>query len=392
MNRFPSSLLPVLCGFLILGGASAQPQDAEAPQTDYRGLALTTPFPATSVSLEETTTLELTVRNYGLPPQLLDLTVSEAPEGWTVTFLGNGVPVKQVQVGPDESVELSLQVEPPAEAEPGDYTLTLRAEGEGVSDELPLTLTLAQLLPPRLSLTSELPALRGGPTTSFTFNVRLQNESSTDATATLQAQTPPGFSVAFRSGGNEVTSIPVAAGETQSLSVEVSPPPNVTAGDYEVLVQATSERAQAELPLGLEITGRPELNLTSVDGVLSARAAIGQSTPLQLVVLNTGSAPAEDVSFSATTPDGWTATFEPETLPRLEPGQQEQVRLNLTPAENAIAGDYVLTLRASGEGLSESADFRITTTTSTLWGGVAVAVIAVALLVMGGAVARFGRR
>jgi uncharacterized membrane protein len=39
-----------------------------------------------------------------------------------------------------------------------------------------------------------------------------------------------------------------------------------------------------------------------------------------------------------------------------------------------------------------SSDFRITVTTSTLWGIVGVGIIAAALLVLVGAVARFGRR
>jgi uncharacterized membrane protein len=65
----------------------------------------------------------------------------------------------------------------------------------------------------------------------------------------------------------------------------------------------------------------------------------------------------------------------------------------LTPASRAIAGDYQTTIRAaSAGGLSESANFRITVLTSTVWGAVGIGVIAVALLVVVFAVARFGRR
>ena len=48
--------------------------------------------------------------------------------------------------------------------------------------------------------------------------------------------------------------------------------------------------------------------------------------------------------------------------------------------------------RASARGESSAADFRITVTTSTLWGLAGLGIIAVALLVLLGAVARFGRR
>ena len=65
----------------------------------------------------------------------------------------------------------------------------------------------------------------------------------------------------------------------------------------------------------------------------------------------------------------------------------------MTPSERAIAGDYQTTIRASAAGgLSESANFRITVLTSTLWGAVGIAIIAIALLVVVFAVARFGRR
>ncbi len=63
------------------GGAGSATSTATSPTTSqvsgsYRGLAFTTPYPATSVSLDEMTTLELTLHNYGLPPQLLKLSVA----------------------------------------------------------------------------------------------------------------------------------------------------------------------------------------------------------------------------------------------------------------------------------------------------------------------------
>jgi uncharacterized membrane protein len=67
--------------------------------------------------------------------------------------------------------------------------------------------------------------------------------------------------------------------------------------------------------------------------------------------------------------------------------------MTLTPADKAIAGDYQITARANAAGgLSESANFRITVLTSTLWGAIGIAIIAIALLVVVFAVARFGRR
>ena len=50
------------------------------------------------------------------------------------------------------------------------------------------------------------------------------------------------------------------------------------------------------------------------------------------------------------------------------------------------------TLRASSGAESASAEFRLAVTTSSLWGVVGLIVIAIALLLSVGAVARYGRR
>ena len=65
----------------------------------------------------------------------------------------------------------------------------------------------------------------------------------------------------------------------------------------------------------------------------------------------------------------------------------------IKPAEKAVAGDYIVTMRARpAEGTNESAEFRITVATSTLWGVAGIALIAVAVGVVALAVMRFGRR
>ena len=76
----------------------------------------------------------------------------------------------------------------------------------------------------------------------------------------------------------------------------------------------------------------------------------------------------------------------------MAPNEKKEVQVLVTPADKAIAGDYVASFRANGRGRIGVADFRITVTTSTLWGIVGIGIIAMALLVLLGAVARFGRR
>ena len=64
----------------------------------------------------------------------------------------------------------------------------------------------------------------------------------------------------------------------------------------------------------------------------------------------------------------------------------------ITPPAKAIAGDYAAVLNASAHSETGSANFRVAVTTSTMWGIAGAGLIGAALLIMVGAVARFGRR
>ena len=254
---------------------------------------------------------------------------------------------------------------------------------------------VGQGLPKRLSLEAELPVLKGPPTSSFRYRVTLRNESDQDLLVSLEYQAPQGFQVTFTPAfsSQQVTSLPVKAGESRDLDVEVSLPEDTPAGAYGVTLRAVAGDARADLALTLEVTGRPEVRLSTKEGRLSGSVTAGRENAVKLVVKNEGSAPAKNLSFSAFEPSGWEVKFEPERLEVLEPGKEAEVTARIKPSSKAVAGDYMVTLRVSGdEGVSESLDYRATVVTSTLWGLVGVALVAVAVLVLGFAVNRFGRR
>jgi uncharacterized membrane protein len=119
----------------------------------------------------------------------------------------------------------------------------------------------------------------------------------------------------------------------------------------------------------------------------------GRENPVKLLVKNEGSAPAKNLAFSAFEPSGWEVKFEPDKIDLLEPGKEAEVTARTKPSPKAVTGDYVVTLSLRGDdGLSESLDYRATVVRSTLWGLVGVGLMALALLVLGFAVNRYGRR
>ena len=183
-----------------------------------------------------------------------------------------------------------------------------------------------------------------------------------------------------------------AAGRVKDLKVKVQPPADITAGNYQVKITAAAANLSADLPLSMEITGQPHLRLSGKDDRLSGSAEAGKSSTVDLVLSNDGSAPAQNIAISASAPSQWNVTFSDKSIDQLAPGETKTVTAFLEPPSKALAGDYMTTFRANAGGESSSADFRISVTTSTLWGIVGVGLIAVALLVLVGAGARFGRR
>ncbi|MEI7872764.1 MAG: NEW3 domain-containing protein [Alphaproteobacteria bacterium] len=360
-----------------------------------QGLFLLTDYPAQTVRAGEVTTIRVKMQNSGLAPEPMALSLSGIPAGWKIDMLGGGQPVASAMPGQNESVTLQLRVEVPKDAKPGAQQVVLSAKGTRLqSAELPLTLIVGTDAPAKLSLKSRLPSLRGTPRSSFEYTVTVGNDSGKDLTVALSAQGPANFQTTFTEGfgSNEISSIPIEAGQTKDIKVKVTPPRDVKAGDYPVLVKVAAEGATAELRVTLQVSGQGKLALSTKDGRLSGEAEIGKTSTYTLALTNDGTAAVDEIEMAGTVPTNWKVEFNPKTLATLAPGEKKDVQVLVTPADKAIAGDYVAQFRAAARGESSSADFRITVTTSTLWGMVGIGIIAVALLVLLGAVARFGRR
>ncbi len=363
--------------------------DVESP------LSISTRYPAQVVEANRTVTVSLDIENRGETPFIVYLEMKELPEGWKATFRGGGRIIKAIYVKPDRSLSVDLRLEQPKDVTPGTYQFVVLGRADRWTAELPIELTVEEKLPPQLSFTVELPVLRGTTSTNFRFDGTIKNDGDEDITVNLEAQAPQGFQVAFKPsfGAQEVTSLPVNANSSKSLNIEVSVPRNTPAGRYPITVRAIGGDAEATVELAVEITGQADLNVTAPEGRLSANAYVGQETPLKVIVQNTGSAPARNVEMSATEPANWKVEFDPKRIDEIPPGQQVEVTARIRPADKAVAGDYMVTIRASAEGgVSDSTDFRITVLTSTIWGMIGIGLIAVAVLVVGFAVMRFGRR
>lgn len=387
--RLSKFVIPLTLIAILAAPAFAQESPPTVPARD---LTLFTKYPVQQAAIGQTASIPISIQT-GAVAQIVDLSISGLPEGWTATFKGGSRVIESVYVQPDNTVSVDLKIDVPATAVADTYSFAVVGDGEKGNDRFTIKLMLEEQLPPSLAFNIDLPTIRGGPDATFRYDVSLVNEGDQDLTVALTADTPAGFQVNFKSSGKEVVSLPIAANETKRLSVEAQAFADISAGDYQFVVRADGGEAQAQVNLTAEVTGQSQLSISTPDGRLSGEAHAGEATTLSLIVRNTGSAPARNVQLTATQPNGWTVDFDSSQIAEIPANGQVEVTTSITPADEAVAGDYVVTLRARpDESSGKSAEFRITVRTSTAWGIAGVALIAAAVVIVGLAVTRFGRR
>ncbi len=398
MRPMSAILASGLIVFGLMGAMAAKAQDAAAAPPSaaqpLTGLWLTTDYPALAEQLGKDVRLDLTLANRNLPPKRVTLSVDGLPEGWKYEIDGGGQVVTAAMVQPDASQKLTLKVIPPKDAKSGTYQFTVAGKTDDETLNLPLSLVLADAKAASVKVEPKLPALRGSPRSAFDFDVTVTNDGPTDETFNLLAQAPDGFEVTFKEqyGSQELTSLPIKAGENKGLKVSVKLPQKIEAGQYKVDVAAASPTASGQTPLLLDVTGQPTLSLAGPEGRLSGQATAGQERTFKFTVSNTGTAPARNVKFDASSPQGWKVDFDPKSVDAVAPGENLPVSVSMTPSDKAIAGDYVVNVRTSGDGASDSASFRVTVLTSTMWGIAGLGIIGAAVVVLAFAVTRYGRR
>jgi len=388
--RFAAAVLATI----LLAFAPALPAGAQEAPAGVKGLFLLTDYPAVTVRPGTASTVNLRLQNYALPPERLTLAVEGVPSGWTASLLGGGQPVAAAMPASNQSVSLQLRLDVPANAAMGTQTVTVSAKGGSAEVSLPVAVTLAKELPAKLTMDPQLPSLRGNARSSFEYQLNVKNDSGRNLVVGFSAAGPPNFETSFTEqyGSQEINSMPVEAGQSKTVKLKVRPPTTIGAGNFPVTVKAAAEDATAETKVALEIAGQPRLSVAGRDGLVSSRAEAGKETTIPILITNTGTAPADEVELTSSAPSGWKIVFEPKSVDRIPPGQNKEVQALVTPPEKAVAGDYAPTLNVASRGETASTQFRIAVSTSTMWGIVGAGIIGIALLIMVGAVARFGRR
>ena len=350
-----------------------------------------TPYPAVTVQPGNTVSFDLTVTTPS--PERVDLSTSGTPSGWTATLTGGGNTIDAVYTGGSTPPSVSLAVKVPQDATPGVQTITVTATAAQGTQTLPLTIRVESTAGGGVQLTTDFAKLSGTASSTFTYSLTLANNGTQQQTFTLQGQGPDGWQVEVHPSSNaQALTDTVAGGSTDTLTVTVTPPSTVPAGQYPISVAVAAGSQTAQAKLEADVTGSPALTLSTPNQVLNAQVTAGGSGTISLIVTNSGAVPLSNVSLTATPPSGWTVSYSPSTIASMQPGDAKTITATIHPSSDALTGDYDVTMTASSGSASQSLDIRTTVQTSPLWGFVGLVLIAVVLVGLGWVFRRYGRR
>jgi uncharacterized membrane protein len=354
------------------------------------GLKLTTPYPGLTVSPGANVSFDLSVETTA--PARVDLALSGVPASWNAQLHGGGFIVSTVQTDGDKATDIRLDVEVPQDAN-GTTNITVTATSTGSTVTLPLTIKVEADAGGEVKVTPDYTTLRGSSASSFTFNLNIHNGKAEDLTFTATGEGPTGWTVDVTiTGQAQAVSGVVKAGGTSNVAVKVTPADNAEAGTYKNTVVATVGGEQFPIDLSVEVTGSYSLKVSTPTDLLSAHGPSGTVTTQVFRITNTGTAPVNNVVLSASAPNDWKVTFDPETTASIAPGAYADITASITPSGDAIAGDYSVTFTARGDEANNQADVRFTVEASVLGAIVGAALILAAIGGLWWVFRRYGRR
>jgi uncharacterized membrane protein len=219
------------------------------------------------------------------------------------------------------------------------------------------------------------------------------NNTPQETTFSFEAVGPEGWQVTAQPTGQEQAStLTVAGGETGTVTVTADPPDDVVAGRYPIQVAASGGGRDAATELEVEITGNFAMRVTTPDERLNVDVVADRTTNIGLIVANDGTAPLVGVELAGTPPTDWEVNFTPRVIEQILPGESAQAVASITPAGDAVAGDYVVTIDASTPETTSQVELRTTVKTSGFWGFVGLILIVAAVASLGWVFRRYGRR
>lgn len=348
----------------------------------------------------EGVSVDLIVTNGGQRDEDINLSVIKIPKGWDAWIKTYSYAISGVHVKSDKTRTLTFRAEPDKNIPPGKYQFKIKArtlDGR-LTDTCKLTINIKKKEEGKhfknVQITTSYPVLRGPTDASFEFSIEVENKMDKDTVFNLSAKGPPKWEINFKPAYEEkyISSLRVKSDRSESMAVEVKPNPLSKPGKYPIKVKVSSEKATAEADLMVILTGIYKMDVGTTSGLLSLTALQGKEANMSFYVKNSGSATLRNIKFLSFKPENWKVKFTPERIDSLSPGEIKQVELSITPWEQALVGDYSVSVSVEGEKVNKDMELRVTVRASTAWTWVGIGIIVFVLLGLVTLFMKLGRR
>ena len=375
-------------------------EDKKKKDLPPRRISIALEHPGVIIPQGDDVSIDLNVTNGGRQDENIMLSIASVPKGWKAQVKTYSFRINSVHVKSDKSKTLTFKAEADEDIAPGDYTFLIHAKTEdgAFKSSSKVIITVEKKEKEKktkgIDITTSYPVLRGPTDAKFEFSIEVENKLDKDTLFNLSAQGPKDWEINFKPAYEDkfISSLRIKKDGSQTMAVEVKPNPWSEAGSYPVLVKVSSEDAKAEVNLKVVLTGTYKLEAGTADGLLSLNAYQGKPANISFYVKNNGSASHNTVKFLSFKPENWKVEFNPERLENLAPGDLKQIEMTITPADQALVGDYSVSLRVEGEKATKDMEFRVTVRASTVWGWIGIGIIVVVIIGLVILFIRLGRR
>ncbi len=328
---------------------------------------------------------------------------SELPEGWTIKF---DTP-RMASLAAFDSARIYASVLAPENYTIGDYFVKLWVEGDQASTEpIEIRVTLKRLeTAESIEVRAVHPTVEAIAGNDFVFEIEFKyvadNILGEPRNFDLVTKAPQGWEVYFTpqfEKDKRVSAIALKPGSVafsdKTRMVALAPFwPLPEPGDYIITLEVVSGDLKDTVEITAVITASYNLLMAPAGDRYDTTAKAGRDNYFSIQVGNLGTAPIDKITFSPDSPEGWSVKFSPEQVDTLEPFGTQVVEMNIKPPPETIAGDYLISVRASGvQKTSEKINIRVTVETPTIWGWIGVVIIAVVIMGLVVIFMRFSRR
>jgi len=398
----PLFILPIIVALCLAAplALATEKEEGKEDTRPERGITMAFEYPEVIINKGSDVTVDLIVNNIGKRDENVYFTIASAPPGWKTKIKTYSFSIMSVHLPEDETKNVQFFAEPEKATTPGDYAFKVDGKTEDgaltVSHTLKITLRAEEKEKGGIELTAgSYPVLQGPSDAKFEFSLDVKNKTDKENTFALSAKGPRNWQINFKPPYEDkyISSLRLKDDESKSISVEVTPERfTAQAGEYRIPVTISAGELKADTELTVILTGTYKLDAGTPTGLLSLETEKGKPGNMSIYIKNNGSATIHTIEFLSVKPENWKVEFTPEKIELLEPGDLKQIELSITPAEEALVGDYAVGLNIKGEKTSDDLEMRVTVKSSAAWGWIGIGIIVLVIVGLFGLFVSLGRR